>query len=122
VQATHRVNIVLHRSGDRTLVNPAHDVVLRAGDRMLVLAPIDRIGALGNPLAAAARRAERLAILVCMENARDASSHDVQFLRHTMATLAYRAERGAADFPPEAHALRLGPSRARRSRDRRTPG
>jgi Trk K+ transport system NAD-binding subunit len=49
VQATHQVNIVLHRSGDRTVVNPSHDVVLCAGDRMLVLAPIDRIASLEKP-------------------------------------------------------------------------
>ncbi len=56
VQAEHGVNIVLHRRGEETLVNPGHDVVLRPGDRMLVLAPIERIAGLEKPSRAAKAR------------------------------------------------------------------
>ncbi len=56
VQSEHGVNIVLYRSGEQTLVNPPHDIVLRPGDRMLVLAPIDRIAALEKPARPATAR------------------------------------------------------------------
>jgi Trk K+ transport system NAD-binding subunit len=43
VQTEFQVNIVLHRRGERTQVNPEHELVLEPGDRMLVLAPIECI-------------------------------------------------------------------------------
>lgn len=52
VQAQFGVNIILHRRGDETTVNPAHDLVLAPGDRMLVIAPIGGIAALEKPAAA----------------------------------------------------------------------
>jgi hypothetical protein len=44
-----------------------------------------------------------------METAAESASHDVRFLRHTLATLAYRAEKVLRDVPPDVAALRLGP-------------
>jgi len=53
VQSEFGVNIVLHRRGEETRINPAHDVVLEPGDQMLVLAPIHSIAALERPAPAA---------------------------------------------------------------------
>ncbi|MBK8011152.1 MAG: TrkA family potassium uptake protein [Deltaproteobacteria bacterium] len=46
VQQAFGVNIVLHQRGTKTLENPGHDFILEQGDRLLVIAPIDRIARL----------------------------------------------------------------------------
>jgi Trk K+ transport system NAD-binding subunit len=46
VQADVQVNAVMHLGAAGVDVNPGHDVVLAAGDELLVIAPIDRLRAL----------------------------------------------------------------------------
>jgi Trk K+ transport system NAD-binding subunit len=46
VQADRQVNIVMHHGPKGPNVNPGHDLVLGAGDELLVVAPIDRLSAL----------------------------------------------------------------------------
>jgi Trk K+ transport system NAD-binding subunit len=46
VQATVGVNVVMHLGPDGPNVNPGHDLVFRAGDELLAIAPIDRLCAL----------------------------------------------------------------------------
>ncbi len=49
------------------------------------------------------------AIFGRMENAQpDAADHDARFLRHTLATLAYRAEKVLRDPPPDFAGHRIG--------------
>jgi Trk K+ transport system NAD-binding subunit len=43
VQANLNVNVVMHRGADGVNVNPGHDVVLSAGDSLLVIGPIERL-------------------------------------------------------------------------------
>jgi voltage-gated potassium channel len=46
IQRDNQVNIVMHHGPEGVNVNPAHDVLLRAGDTMVVIAPMDRLIAL----------------------------------------------------------------------------
>jgi voltage-gated potassium channel len=46
VQSDNRVNIVMHEGSSGVNVNPGHETVLRPGDSLLVIAPIDRLLAL----------------------------------------------------------------------------
>jgi Trk K+ transport system NAD-binding subunit len=41
LQADRRVNVVMHQAGDEVKVNPAGDIPLRAGDSILVIAPME---------------------------------------------------------------------------------
>jgi voltage-gated potassium channel len=43
VQKSTQVNIVMHQGIDGVDVNPSHDVVLRAGDMVLVIAPMEQL-------------------------------------------------------------------------------
>lgn len=43
LQAANRVNVVMYHGRDGVDVNPAHDVALRAGDEVLVIAPIEHL-------------------------------------------------------------------------------
>jgi voltage-gated potassium channel len=46
IQEHGHVNIVMHHSRDSVNVNPGHDVIIRVGDELLVIAPIEHIKAL----------------------------------------------------------------------------
>lgn len=46
VQADHQVNFVMHHGPDGVNVNPGHDLLLRPGDEVLVIAPIEWLQAL----------------------------------------------------------------------------
>ena len=43
IQADKQVNIVMHQGAEGVNVNPAHSVVLRPGDTVLVIAPMERL-------------------------------------------------------------------------------
>ena len=48
VQSDRQVNIVMHQGPTSVNVNPDHDVLLKPGDTILVIAPIERLVALEN--------------------------------------------------------------------------
>jgi Trk K+ transport system NAD-binding subunit len=43
VQAASQINVVMHHGPEGVNVNPGHEIVLRPGDEMLVIAPIERL-------------------------------------------------------------------------------
>lgn len=49
VQTQFGVNIVMHQRDGTTKVNPEHGVTVQARDRMLIIAPLDKIAALEKP-------------------------------------------------------------------------
>lgn len=64
VQGDKQINIVLHQGPDGVNVNPDHDVRLRPGDTILVIAPIERLvklEAANRPAGAAAGHAAQTA-------------------------------------------------------------
>lgn len=45
VQSAFAVNIVMHKRGASSNVNPGHDLVLERGDKLLVIAPLEKFAA-----------------------------------------------------------------------------
>ena len=46
IQQQHVVNVIMHKRDGQTLVNPEHALCVQSNDRMLIIAPIDRIARL----------------------------------------------------------------------------